>query len=91
VLVAGSVALMNLVRVAQPLNHRRRILIGTMIGAFALVFLVPAGRRAFELPVTLWWAYVVAGAFIAAAWPLLVLGSRVTERWRGLDHVGGNR
>jgi len=91
VLVAGSVALMNLVRVAQPLNRWRRILIGTMIGAFAVVFVVPVGRRVFELPVTLWWAYALAGAFIAAAWPLLVLGSRITERWHGLDHVGRNR
>jgi cation-transporting ATPase E len=91
VLVAGSVALMNLVRVAQPLNRWRRILVGTMLGAFAIVFVVPVGRRVFELPVTLWWAYVLAGAFIAAAWPLLVLGSRITDRWHGLDHVGGNR
>jgi cation-transporting ATPase E len=91
VLVAGSVALMNLVRVAQPLNRWRRILVGTMLGAFAVVFVVPAGRRVFELPLTLWWAYVLAGAFIGAAWPLLVLGSRITDRWHGLDHVGGNR
>jgi cation-transporting ATPase E len=91
VLVAGSVALMNLVRVAQPLNRWRRILVATMIGAFAVVFVVPVGRRVFELPVTLWWAYALAGVFIAAAWPLLVLGSRITERWHGLDHVGGNR
>jgi cation-transporting ATPase E len=82
VLVAGSVALMNLVRVAQPLNHRRRILVVTMISLFALAFILPVGRRIFELPVTEPWAYAAAAVFIVASWPLLVLGSRVAERWR---------
>jgi hypothetical protein len=91
VLVAGSVALENLVRVAQPLNRWRRTLVATMIVAFALAFVLPAGRRIFELPTTQWWAYLVGAAFIAASWPLLVLGSRVTERWHGLDHAGANR
>jgi cation-transporting ATPase E len=81
VLVAGSVALMNLVRVAQPLNHLRRILVVTMICLFALAFILPLGRRIFELPVTEPWAYGAAAVFIVAAWPLLVLGSRVAERW----------
>ena len=90
VLVAGSVALMNLVRVAQPLNRSRMTLVIGMISAFGLAFIVPAGRRLFELPLTQWWAYAVAVGFIAMAWPLLVLGSRSSERWHRLDHVGSH-
>ena len=82
VLVAGGVALMNLLRVASPLNHLRRILIVTMIALFGLAFVLPIGRRIFELPLTKTWAYAMAAVFIAAAWPLLVLGSRVSEKWR---------
>ena len=81
VLVAGGVALMNLFRVAQPLNHLRRVLIVTMIALFGLAFVLPIGRRIFELPLTKAWAYAMAAAFITAAWPLLVLGSRISEQF----------
>ncbi len=81
VLVAGGVALMNLFRVAQPLNHLRRVLIVTMIALFGLAFVLPIGRRIFELPLTHAWAYAMGAAFIAAAWPLLVLGSWVSEQF----------
>ncbi|MBI4883412.1 MAG: HAD-IC family P-type ATPase [Actinobacteria bacterium] len=80
VLVAGSVALMNLYRVARPLNHLRGSLVLTMIVLFAMAFVLPAGRDWFELPVTAAWAYGVAAALIAAAWPLLQLGGRIAER-----------
>ena len=80
VLVAGSVALMNLYRTAQPLNRLRLALVVTMSALFALAFVVPSSRRLFDLPVTEWWAYLVAAAFIVAAYPLLVLGSWVSER-----------
>ncbi|MEP7202229.1 MAG: HAD-IC family P-type ATPase [Ilumatobacteraceae bacterium] len=82
VLVAGSVALMNLYRVAQPLNRLRAALLITMVALFALAFLIPAGRRAFELPRTATWAYGMAAASVVVAWPLLELGSRVATRWR---------
>ena len=52
-----------------------------MIVLFALAFLIPAGRDAFELPQTPAWAYGMAAAFIVVAWPLLELGSRVATRW----------
>ncbi len=81
VLVAGGVALMNLLRVASPLNTLRRVLIVTMIALFGLAFVLPIGRRIFELPLTKAWAYAMAASFIAAAWPLLVLGSRVSEQF----------
>jgi peptidoglycan/LPS O-acetylase OafA/YrhL len=81
VLVAGSVALMNLHRVARPLNTLRRALVGTMITLFALAFVFPWSRRLFELPLTKPWAYAMAAAFIVAAWPLLELGSRLAQRW----------
>ncbi len=81
VLVAGSVALMNLVRVAQPLNRLRGALVIAMISAFGLAFALPWTRDLFELPQTATWAYVMGAAFIAASWPLLVLGSRLSERW----------
>ena len=81
VLVAGSVALMNLYRVARPLNRLRAALVITMVALFALAFATPWTRDLFELPRTSLWAYGMAAAFIAAAWPLLELGSRVATRW----------
>ena len=82
VLVAGSVALMNLYRVARPLNRLRTALVITMVALFAVAFLTPWTRDLFELPRTAAWAYGLAAAFIAVAWPLLELGSRVATRWR---------
>ena len=81
VLVAGSVALMNLYRVARPMNRMRAALVITMIGLFALAFLTPWTRHMFELPLTAVWSYGVAAAFIVVAYPLLELGSRVATRW----------
>ncbi|MEQ1701264.1 MAG: cation-translocating P-type ATPase [Ilumatobacteraceae bacterium] len=86
VLVAGSVALMNLYRIARPLNALRTGLVATMITLFGLAFVLPWSRDWFELPLTEPWAYGVAAAFIAAAWPLLELGSRFTQRWHHRDH-----
>jgi cation-transporting ATPase E len=82
VLVAGSVALMNLYRVARPMNRLRATLVITMVALFALAFLVPKSRDVFELPRTAAWAYAMAAAFIVVAWPLLEVGSRVATRWR---------
>ncbi len=81
VLVAGSVALMNLYRIARPLNRLRAALVITMMALFGLAFVMPWSRDLFELPITEAWAYGVAAAFIAVAWPLLELGSRLTQRW----------
>ncbi|HEX2784341.1 MAG TPA: HAD-IC family P-type ATPase, partial [Ilumatobacteraceae bacterium] len=81
VLAAGSVALMNLYLVARPMNHLRATLVITMVACFALAFVLPWSRDVFDLPITQAWAYGVSAAFIAAAWPLLQLGSRVAERW----------
>ncbi len=82
VLVAGSVALMNLYRVARPMNHLRMVLVVTMVALFALAFVTPWGRKLFELPRTAAWAYALAGAAIVVSYPLLELGSRVATRWR---------
>jgi len=82
VLVAGSVALMNLYRVAQPMNRWRMILVITMCSLFALAFITPWGQDLFELPRTKPWAYLVAAIGIVIAWPLLVLGSRVASHWK---------
>jgi cation-transporting ATPase E len=81
VLVAGSVALMNLYRVACPMNRIRAALVATMIVVFGSAFVIPWGRELFELPITEPWTYAMAAAFIGAAYPLLVLGSRLTERF----------
>jgi cation-transporting ATPase E len=81
VLVAGSVALMNLYRVACPMNRVRTALVATMIVIFGAAFVIPWGRDLFELPITEPWTYAMAAAFIVAAYPLLVLGSRLTERF----------
>jgi cation-transporting ATPase E len=80
VLVAGSVALMNLYRVARPLNHLRRALVIAMTVLFGLAFVLPPGRDLFELPTTAGWAYGVAAVLVAMAWPLLQLGGRIAER-----------
>jgi cation-transporting ATPase E len=81
VLVAGSVALMNLYRVARPMNRVRAALVATMIMIFATAFVVPWGRDLFELPITEPWTYAMAAVVIVGAYPLLVLGSRLTERF----------
>jgi len=81
VLVAGSVALMNLYRTAMPLNTLRRILVVTMTALFFGAFLLPGTRRVFDLPlVDEVWAYGLAAVFIVLAYPLLVLGSRVSQQ-----------
>ena len=80
VLVAGSVALINLALVAQPLNLLRRVLVATMAVLFAAAFVMPWSRDLFELPVTPIWVYAMAAAFIAAAFPLLVRGRHLAER-----------
>ena len=82
VLVAGSVALMNLYRVARPMNRLRMALVVTMVALFALAFVTPWGRDLFELPRTAAWAYGLAAALIVVSYPLLELGSRVATRWR---------
>jgi cation-transporting ATPase E len=82
VLVAGSVALLNLARVARPLSLLRKVLVAAMVTGFAAAFLTPWTRDLFELPVTKAWAYGLAAAFVALAYPLLVLGSRVAEQIR---------
>jgi len=91
VLVAGSVALMNLYRVARPLNTLRLTLVTTMIVLFGAAFTMPWSRDLFELPLTELWVYGVAAAFIVAAYPLLVLGGRTVDhvrRRRGAVAIG---
>ncbi|MCU1360894.1 MAG: carbonate dehydratase, partial [Ilumatobacteraceae bacterium] len=82
VLVAGSVALMNLYRVARPLNTLRLTLVIVMSVLFAAAFVMPWSQDLFELPRTAAWAYGAAAAAIVASYPLLVLGSRISSRWR---------
>ncbi len=79
VLAAGIVALMNLARVSMPWNPLRIALVAVMSGLFVLAFVLPAGRRIFDLPLTEWWAYGLAVVFGLLAWPLLVLGSQVSQ------------
>jgi len=78
VMTAGSIALLNLYRVARPLNLMRTVLVATMAGLFALFFIVPFTQDLFELPVTAWWAYLVAAAAVVIAYPLLEIGSRLS-------------
>jgi cation-transporting ATPase E len=85
VLVAGSVALLNLFRVAQPMNPMRLTLVVVMSSLFGLAFLFPFSQKLFELPRSALWTYGLAAAFVVASWPLLVLGSRVAERWHRPD------
>jgi cation-transporting ATPase E len=91
VLVAGSVALMNLYRVARPMNRLRAALVITMVGLFALAFLTPWTRHTFELPLTALWSYGVAAVFIVVAYPLLELGSRITTRWHRREDLPARR
>jgi cation-transporting P-type ATPase E len=80
VLVAGSVALMNLYRVARPLNRLRFVLVATMVGLFGAAFTMPWSRDLFDLPVTKAWAYAAAAALIGASYPLLMAGSTLAQR-----------
>ncbi|MEO5725250.1 MAG: cation-translocating P-type ATPase [Ilumatobacteraceae bacterium] len=80
VMVAGAVALMNLYRVARPLNPLRAVLVTAMGAMFALAFVIPRGRTLFELPTTESAAYLVAAIAITASYPLLVLGNWVSHQ-----------
>jgi cation-transporting ATPase E len=80
VMVAGSVALMNLYRVARPLNALRATLVVAMVAFFVLMFLLPFGRDLFELDTTAGWAYGLGFGAIAIAYPLLVLGAWLSDR-----------
>lgn len=83
VLVAGTIALMNLYRVASPMNVPRRLLVAAMSVLFGAAFVIPFGRDLFELPVAEPWTYGLAAVAIALAWPLLVLGARVADSFHG--------
>ena len=85
VLVAGSVALMNLYRTARPMNLLRRTLVLTMTILFGLAFVVPFTRDFFKLPLTQPWGYVLAAGLILIAWPLLDVGARLAQRWAHHD------
>jgi cation-transporting ATPase E len=80
VMVAGSIALLNLYRVARPLNPLRLALVVTMAGLFAIAFVMPWSRDLFELPLTETWAYALGAAFVVVAYPLLALGAKLAER-----------
>lgn len=73
VLVAGSVALINLYRVARPLNRLRTGLVTAMAVLFGLAFVFPFTRDLFELPLTEPWTYALSAGFVALAAPLLLL------------------
>ena len=45
---------------------------------FVLFFVFPFTRDIFELPITEWWAYLVAAVAIAVGYPLLALGSWIS-------------
>jgi hypothetical protein len=62
---------------ADPL---RIALVVVMSSLFVLAFVLPVGRRIFELPLTEPWAYGLGAAFIVAAYPLLILGARVSDK-----------
>jgi cation-transporting ATPase E len=95
VMTAGSIAMLQLYRIARPLNVLRAVLVISMAALFALFFLVPFTRDVFELPVTEWWAYGVAAVAIVVAYPLLALGSwisaRIAQGWRTRRAVGAAR
>ena len=78
VMVAGGIALLNLYRVARPLNRLRSVIVATMAAAFTVFFLVPYTRRVFELPLTQAWAYGLGAVAVVAAYPLLALGARLS-------------
>jgi cation-transporting ATPase E len=80
VLVAGSVALMNLYRVAVPMTRLRLVLVATMVGLFGAAFLMPWSRDLFELPVTAAWGYALAAIFVTAAWPALEFSDRIVQQ-----------
>jgi cation-transporting P-type ATPase E len=80
VLVAGSIGLIYLYRIARPMNPMRWALVGAMSVGFALGFLLPFTRDLLDLPVSEPWTYVLAAGLTALSWPLLVLGGRIAAR-----------
>jgi cation-transporting ATPase E len=73
VLVAGSIALVNLYRVARPMNRLRAGLVTAMAVLFGSAFALPFGRDLFELPITEPWTYALSAGFVALAAPVLLV------------------
>ena len=79
VMTAGSIALLNLYRVARPLNrdaHRARGDDGRPVRPVLHRPVHPGSVRAAGRPT--WWAYLVAAAAVVVAYPLLEIGSRLS-------------
>ncbi len=73
-LVLVSVGLDVLVRLAQPLTTWRLAMVASMMGAFALVLLTPAGRKFFALDLPSTETFAMVGALVVAfdlAWRML--------------------
>jgi len=80
VLVLAGVTILVLVRVAWPLNPLRVGLVAGMIGLLALVILVPAGRRFFELDLPQGGELMMAAVAIVASVPALLAGWAIAQR-----------
>jgi cation-transporting ATPase E len=80
VIAAGGVAFLVLLQVARPLNPMRLALVASLVGAFALAFLIPFVRDFFALDLGAGRDTIVALAVVAASWPVLLYGDRVVSR-----------
>jgi cation-transporting P-type ATPase E len=82
VMVAFGIAFQVLVRVARPLVPWKLGLLGILLAAFvgALVLGVPSDFFELDIPEEPE-ALLVVAAFVTGAWPLLVIGGRLAQRW----------
>ncbi|HET8931682.1 MAG TPA: cation-translocating P-type ATPase [Acidimicrobiales bacterium] len=81
-LVLVGLGFLILIRLARPLNGWRKLLVATLIGAFALVMIVPFGREFFALSMPSAITFVAVIGIIAVSWWIMELGDRLAQAYR---------
>jgi cation-transporting ATPase E len=79
VLAAGGVAFVVLLRVMRPWALWKLALWASLAALFGLAFVVPVAQELFALELPDGRDSIVAVVVVAAAWPLLELGTRLVE------------
>jgi cation-transporting ATPase E len=81
-LVLVGVGFLILIRLARPLNGWRRVLVGTLVGAFALVLVVPFGREFFALSMPSPLTTVAVVGIIAVSWWIMEIAEKIARAYR---------
>ncbi len=81
-LVLVALGLLILIRLARPMSTWRKLLVGAMVAAFALVLIVPFGREFFALSLPGPLAFVAVIGIVAVAWWIIEATGRLQRIYR---------